>query len=242
MPRRALHSAGFSLLGAVGFIASATLPADHFAVCHARLLESLSRLTLLSSLAMAASLSQLAVHLPAFPHCWAGSPQICILLLQLVWLLRSTFPWERRARSSVCGSTKQTRRRRDIPLDTGPMQACSSLCRLLVSACTAIMCGATGTVEQGMVSSSSTKKRNRHTFLITRYNCNRIAISCNCQARFLNTLKYQILDANSERTCSFVCEQRPCSDAFCRCAEIGPTSPQHQRADKKPGWRARFSS
>ncbi|KAM6477004.1 major facilitator superfamily domain-containing protein [Trichoderma sp. SZMC 28011] len=29
--KRALHSAGFSLLGAVGFIASATLPADHFA-------------------------------------------------------------------------------------------------------------------------------------------------------------------------------------------------------------------
>lgn len=157
-----MHSAGFSLLGAVGFIASATLPADHFAVCHARLPESLSQLTLLSSLAMVASSSQLAVHLPAFPHCWAGSPQICIRLLPLAWLLRSTFPWEHRVRSSVCGSTKQTRQRKGIPPDTGPMQACSSLCRLLVSACTATMCGATGTVEQGMASSSSTKKRNRY--------------------------------------------------------------------------------
>lgn len=79
-PSRGLHSAVFSFIGAIGFLASAVLPADAFqvrVVSESKLIRESHLMP--SSLGTAASSSQLAVHLPASPHYLAGSPQTSAL-------------------------------------------------------------------------------------------------------------------------------------------------------------------
>lgn len=63
---RALHSAAFSLIGAVGFIASAVLPAHSYSASTSQFSIVRNKVLTSSSLVMDVSLLQLAVHSPAF--------------------------------------------------------------------------------------------------------------------------------------------------------------------------------
>lgn len=63
---RALHSAAFSLIGAVGFIASAVLPAHSYSASKIQFPFVNNSVLTSSSLVMDVLLLQLAVHSPAF--------------------------------------------------------------------------------------------------------------------------------------------------------------------------------
>lgn len=126
---RALHSSIFSLLGAVGFIASATLPPHAYSVsspCGDASNTLAGQLTRLYRLVMDVSLSQPRVLLPVFLHSSGGFPPIYTRRRLSGWQLPSISRWVRRAKSSVYGSIRQRRLPRGTRWVTGSMPASCS--------------------------------------------------------------------------------------------------------------------